>query len=75
MYRFTKVASGERKRKVHITNHTSRQNTQCCEVVKLTYQLSISECTSTTKYEVEKENNKFHIIVHTPCQNDKRYEK
>ena len=62
-------------KKVHITDHTSRQNTQSCEVVKLTYQLSKSECTSSPKYQVEKENNKFHIIVHTPCQNDKRYEK
>ena len=50
--------------KVHITNHTSRQNTQCREVVKLTYKLRLRECTSSSKYQVEKENNKFHIIVH-----------
>ena len=54
------------KNKVIITNHTSfLHNTQCCEVVKLTYRLSIRECTGSRKYQVEKEKNKVHVTDHT----------
>ena len=63
------------KNKVIITIHTSfLHNTQCCEIVKLTYQLSIRECTGSRKYQVEKEKNKVHVTVHTSRKNDKHYE-
>ena len=63
------------KSKVIITIHTSfLHNTQCCEVVKLTYLLSIRECTGSRKYQVEKEKNKVHVTDHTSRKNDKHYE-
>ena len=46
MYKFTKVASGE-KNKFHVTDVTSMscQNAQCYEAVKETYLLSMREYT------------------------------
>ena len=41
---------------------------------KVTYTLSISECTSSQKQQVEKEKNKIQVTHHTFGQNDKRYE-
>ena len=42
--------------------------------IKVTYLLSISECTSSQKYQVEEEKNKVHVTDITSRQNDKRYE-
>ena len=68
VHKFTKVACGEREK---ITNHTFFLHiTQCCEVVKLTYRLSIRECTGSRKYQVEKEKNKVHVTDHTSRKND-----
>ena len=41
--------------------------------IKVTYLLSIRECTSSRKYQVEKEKNKVNVTDRTSCQNAKRY--
>ena len=38
--------------------------------IKVTYTLSIRECTSSRKYQVEEEKNKGHVTDITSCQND-----
>ena len=38
--------------------------------IKVTYLLSISECTSSQKYRVEEEKNKVHVTDITSRQND-----
>ena len=42
--------------------------------IKVTYHLSIRECTSSRKYQVEEEKNKVNVTDLTSCQNAKRYE-
>ena len=37
--------------------------------IKVTYTLSISECTSSQKYQVEEEKNKVNVTDITSCQN------
>ena len=41
--------------------------------IKVTYTLSIRECTSSRKYQVEEEKKKVHVTDRTSCQNAKRY--
>ena len=38
--------------------------------IKVTYLLSIRECTSSRKYQVEEEKKKVHVTDITSCQND-----
>ena len=42
--------------------------------IKVTYLLSISECTSSRKDQVEEENNKVHVTDITSCQNAQWWE-
>ena len=41
--------------------------------IKVTYQLSIRECTSSRKYQVEEEEKKVRVTDRTSCQNAKCY--
>ena len=69
MHKFKKVESGDREKKVRVTDHTSCQNNKLHEAVKVTYMLIITNCTSSQRSQVEKENNQVHVTDHTSCQN------